>query len=432
MTRFARHAAYLSLVALACAATAACSRTTSNPVENSATTADQRSHSTNHSAGGGRTDVNEQDASGEQGVAHADGPAPSPREDATSTNDGPRFEVTSLTDEERAAIGKMDDFQLNGLLSMYVVDAGPDAPSMLGRVSFDGTALRFRPRYPVAFGVRYRLIFHRKRIPGREDAANVAQDYAIGDAPSTTPTSLTEVYPSANELPENLLKFYLHFSAPMSRGEAYERIRLLDADGNEVADPFLELGEELWDADLRRFTLLFDPGRIKRGLKPREEVGPVLEEGKRYTLVIDADWLDTSGNPLAEEVRKSFTALPPDESPLDAESWRVEPPSADTDAPLVVRFDEPLDHALLERVVRVVDAEENPLDGTINITDAETCWQFTPTDAWEPGMYRLVVDTTLEDVAGNSIGRAFDVDVFEPIQKRITTDTIAIPFTVDP
>ncbi len=372
------------------------------------------------------------DESGAQDMPEANGPSSSATEDTADADWRPRFEVTSLTDQERAAIGELDEEQLDQLLSMHVVDAGPDAPSMLGRVLFDGTALRFEPRYPAVPGARYRLIFHRKRIPGREDAASVAQEYAIGGGPAATPNSLTEVYPSSNALPENLLKFYLHFSGPMSRGEAYQRIRLLDADGNEVADPFLELGEELWDADLRRFTLLFDPGRIKRGLKPREEVGPVLEEGKRYTLVVDADWLDASGNPLAEEVRKSFTVLPPDDSPLDAESWKIEPPGAGTDAPLVVRFEEPLDHALLERVVRVVDAAENPVDGAIAITDAETCWQFTPADAWEPGMYQLVVDTTLEDLAGNSIGRAFDVDVFEPIQKRITTDTIAIPFSVAP
>ena len=44
-----------------------------------------------------------------------------------------------------------------------------------------------------------------------------------------------------------------------------------------------------------RFTLLFDPGRIKRGLKPAQRrVGPVLEEGKSYTLVIDRGWTDAA------------------------------------------------------------------------------------------------------------------------------------------
>ena len=80
----------------------------------------------------------------------------------------------------------------------------------------------------------------------------------------------------------------------MSRGEAYRHIRLLDATGKPVAAPFLELDEELWSDDGKRFTLLFDPGRIKRGLKPREELGPVLEAGKSYELV-DRPRLDRRG-----------------------------------------------------------------------------------------------------------------------------------------
>ena len=58
--------------------------------------------------------------------------------------------------------------------------------------------------------------------------------------------------------------------------------------------PFLELDEELWSPDGDSLHLVFDPGRIKRGLKPREEVGPVLEAGKSYSLVIDREWVDAS------------------------------------------------------------------------------------------------------------------------------------------
>src|SRR5262249_56091734 len=92
--------------------------------------------------------------------------------------------------------------------------------------------------------------------------------------PETVPTVVEHVYPSRKELPENLLRFYFHFSAPMSRGDVYQYIRLLDAAGKPIEAPFLELEQELWDESGRRFTLLIDPGRIKRGLKPREEGGP--------------------------------------------------------------------------------------------------------------------------------------------------------------
>ena len=47
-------------------------------------------------------------------------------------------------------------------------------------------------------------------------------------------TRVDHVYPSADVLPDNQLKFYLHFSAPMRRGEAWQHIHLLKQDGQPV------------------------------------------------------------------------------------------------------------------------------------------------------------------------------------------------------
>src|SRR5581483_5374373 len=111
---------------------------------------------------------------------------------------------------------------------------------------------------------------------------------------------------------------------------------------------FLELGEELWDPKGVRFTLLIDPGRIKRGLKPREEIGPVLEDGKSYTLVIDKGWPDARGNPLKADFRKSFRASPPIEKAIDPAAWKIAAPPAGGSAALEVTFPRPLDHAMLQ------------------------------------------------------------------------------------
>ena len=45
--------------------------------------------------------------------------------------------------------------------------------------------------------------------------------------------------------------------------------------------------------------------------------------------------------------------------------------------------------------------------------DSETRWRFTPRDAWLAGDYDLVAFAFLEDLAGNRVGRAFEVDNFE-------------------
>src|SRR2546425_13124120 len=113
----------------------------------------------------------------------------------------------------------------------------------------------------------------------------------------------------------------------MSEGDCYRHIKLLDAKGKAVDLPFLELDQELWDAAGKRFTLFFDPGRIKRGLKPREDVGPALEEGKSYVLVIDKEWEDAKGNPLKETFRKTFRVGSPDDRPPDPKTWNVQAPA---------------------------------------------------------------------------------------------------------
>jgi hypothetical protein len=46
--------------------------------------------------------------------------------------------------------------------------------------------------------------------------------------------------------------------------------------------------------------------------------------------------------------------------------------------------------------------------GTVTVDREETEWVFTPDARWKSGAHRLAIDTTLEDLAGNRIGRAFD------------------------
>jgi hypothetical protein len=157
--------------------------------------------------------------------------------------------------------------QPESILAVYA--AGADTP-MLGTYSRDGDALVFRPRFPLAAGVAYRAVF-----PGGA--------LVVGATAKPAPNARIEhVYPSANVLPANELKLYIYFSAPMSRGEAWQHIHLMDRDsGKPVPLAFLELDQELWDPGNRRLTVLFDPGRIKRGLVPTNEIGPPIVEGKR-------------------------------------------------------------------------------------------------------------------------------------------------------
>ncbi|MBI2150063.1 MAG: hypothetical protein HYU27_05600 [Acidobacteria bacterium] len=248
----------------------------------------------------------------------------------------------------------------------------------------------------------------------------------------TPSTVVANVYPSANVLPENQLKFYIHFSASMSQGDAFDHVALLDESGDRIEDPpFLIRGGELWDREFRRFTLFFDPGRVKRDLGPSLELGPAIQEGKRYTLLVDRKWMDAESNPLKEEFRKTFTVGPADRKPLDLDSWKIVKPRPGALEPVVVEFPEPMDHAILLRELEVLDSAEKPIEGPVALDRDETRWKLMPVAPWKKGAYTLRVGTSTADLAGNMVGRTFEVDLVEKIDERIIRQTRDLSFTIN-
>jgi hypothetical protein len=321
-------------------------------------------------------------------------------------------------------------------------------PPLWGSYRLEGETVRFVPRFPLEPGLRYRAEFDPVRLrilaqglrglpadlrPSLPPAVKLVTELSLPKKPVPSTTRVAAVYPTSDSLPENLLRFYVYFSSPMSRGDAYRHIKLIDTKSSRPVDsPFLELGEELWSPDGARFTLLFDPGRIKRGLKPREEAGPILEAGKSYTLVIARDWPDALGAPLASEFRKCFMAGRPDDVSPDPKTWTLGVPRPDSRGPLEMRFPEPMDRPLLERLISVEDRAGNTVAGRISLADTETRWTFTPRVPWRVGEYRIAIDTELEDLAGNSVARPFEVDATRPITTRVHAERIDLPFRIGP
>jgi hypothetical protein len=325
--------------------------------------------------------------------------------------------------------------QWQSLLSIYaeqgdvITDIG--LPPMLGSYQLQSNTLRFEPQFPLEPGLTYRATFRPERVPGKPSGGKMITAVFRLPARESKPTTVvSRVYPSAAILPENLLKFYLHFSAPMSRGHIYEHIHLRDAAGNDIELPFLEIDEELWDPTMTRLTLFIDPGRIKREINPLEAIGPALEEGKRFTFVIDRAWKDGAGNPLRETFQKPFTVGPADRVPPDPADWIIAPPKTATLDPLSMTFPEPMDHALAERMIRVLDESGALLEGKSAMENQERRWTFIPIRPWRPGSYELSVQTTIEDLAGNNIGKPFEVDLVEPAQRRMVHSTLKLSFKV--
>jgi hypothetical protein len=311
-----------------------------------------------------------------------------------------------------------------GWVSIFAIYTGTgDAPALLGSYRVEGGTLVFRPQFPFAPGVSYRAVFR----PGG-GAKPMEQTFA-GPPRATVPVARVEsVYPSGDTLPSNQLRLYFYFSAPMSREEAAKRIHLLDESRKPLNDVFLP-GEELWDPGFRRLTLTFDPGRIKRGLTSNQKMGPPIVEGRQYTLVVDREWPDARGVPMVEGFRKTFRGGPAQRTPPRPSDWHVNSPKAGSSEPLTVDFPGPMNYPLLLRMLHVAGAH-GMVAGTVSVAQHEAKWRFTPAEPWKAGKYQLIVDTALEDLAGNHIGQAFDVDVFDHVTEHIDAKTVSLDFEV--
>jgi hypothetical protein len=324
--------------------------------------------------------------------------------------------------------------------SIYTGDhlpAGAEQPAVLGTYQIDKDTLLFRPRFPFVKGQTYTARFNLSKLSMdfqkqiQPSTQTLQHTFTVPKPINTSTTHVVQIYPTSSALPANLLKFYIYFSAPIRRGQTYAHIRLLDVSGTEVSNAFLELTPELWSPDTRRFTLFFDPGRIKRGLLPHTDLGLALKRGHTYRLVVEASLKDAYDNPLITTHSKTFDVLPEDCISPNPKNWQIWPPSKNTHEELVVSLDEPLDHGLLNSFIEIKDPTSETLLGAVKTTQNETQWHFTPATPWSAGPHTVHINPKLEDEAGNQLNRLFDVDITEqPADIRGRTQPIVLPFLI--
>ncbi len=99
-------------------------------------------------------------------------------------------------------------------------------------------------------------------------------------------------------------------------------------------------------------------------------------------------------------------------------------------APLTVTFPKAMDDALSLDMLWVTDGDGRKIAGEVAVREGETRWRFTPREPWAAGSYRLVADTRLEDLSGNSLGRRFEVDETHPTTTKFKAETVETPFEV--
>ncbi|MEM1363616.1 MAG: hypothetical protein AAGF94_18225 [Pseudomonadota bacterium] len=220
-------------------------------------------------------------------------------------------------------------------------------------------------------------------------------------------TLVEEIYPSGSRVPENILRLYLYFSAPMAEAYILPSITLRRSDGSQVDGAFLSNRFDLWSPDRTRLTLLFDPGRVKTGLEAHDALGRALVAGETYQLSVDDSARDADGCALATEFSHSFVAGPSDVAPPDPGMWVLDPPKAGTTEPLSISLWTMHDHLSMAFRIRVRRDGET-LPGRLDLRADETVWMFTPRAPWSAERHEISIEEEFEDLAGNRPGQLFD------------------------
>lgn len=277
-----------------------------------------------------------------------------------------------------------------------------------GKHTKEDNNLAFQPYFPFENGLRYIV---------RTKNAN-ADDYSyhpfiIGEKKTVDKAKVISIYPSASQLPENLLRFYIYFNTPMKEGQALKHIQLVHEQGNIDNHAFMAFKQELWSADGKRLTILFDPGRIKRGVSTNMLRGLALEETKQYSLSIANTWLDVYGQPLSERTRKKIEVTKAYRTKINIDQWLVNKPKGNSKEALTIHFDRIMDHALIQSMIQLKDGAENLVAGHWEILEEEKQIKFIPEKKWNSGKYKIVIDSRLEDVAGNNLKNLLDYNKSE-------------------
>lgn len=274
-------------------------------------------------------------------------------------------------------------------------------PPIMGNYETEGGIMIFTPRFPFRFGMTY--------LAAKKDSllfTFTIPVYNEGPEPK-----ISQVFPSSDTLPANLLKMYVEFTVPMQTGKSYRFLSLKDELGEIVQIPFLELQPELWNLTNQRLTLWFDPGRIKRDLGPNQLKGTPLKAGKTYTLTISGEWADAYGRKLNADFEKKFYVKKSDRIQPRTDSWRFTKPTLGTKDPLIIHFSESVDYAVASQSVDLLRHDYTVVSGQIEVKNKERELHFYPVHPWQSDRYKIRIEGRLEDLAGNNLNRLFDRDL---------------------
>lgn len=300
------------------------------------------------------------------------------------------------------AAGAMVEVDLAAALSAHVGRCmeSQALPPMLAEVEVRADGVWLRPRFPLDPTGDYCAVFDSSRLPRPSERSGLRLTAEWTGTGAVEAPRVERVLPAVDTLPANALRLYVEFSRPVFARDVHRWVRLRDETLDTwVETPFVDLPQGLWDPRRQRLTLVFHPGRIKRGVGPNRAMGPPLEPGHSYRLTVAA--------PGTEDFAHRFSVAVADRRPVEPADWRLTPPASAGSA-LRVDFGEALDPYLVERWIWIESAAEELVEVEATVDPDGAAITLTPVDRWPRGGLDLLVDPRLEDLAGNRVAQLFE------------------------
>ncbi|MDT0558858.1 Ig-like domain-containing protein [Ichthyenterobacterium sp. W332] len=239
---------------------------------------------------------------------------------------------------------------------------------------------------------------------------------------------VTQVYPTSNKLPVNLLRMYIQFSKPMKTINNLKHIKLFDAAGEEVKGVIFNNVYELWNDAQTQLTIIFDPARVKTGLIANEQLGRVLKPNQTYHLVIN-NLQDVYGNSLKEPYTKTFSVIKEDIVSPDTDLWNILLPSPNNKIALQVDFGNSIDMMSLLHRIRIYNSDNEIIKVSIHIGQEEKSIKFIQEEKWVKGNYTLKINSRLSDPSGNNLNGLFD-HAIGSLKNKQEGKIISLPITI--
>ena len=244
----------------------------------------------------------------------------------------------------------------------------------------------------------------------------------------TAATEVADIRPTAAEVPCNLLRLYVWFSAPMSEGYAAGNVRLAGDGGPRSPEPCCPASMSCGTPPVAGSPSCWTPPASSAAW---------LATGRPVTrcdLASHSGWSSTAGSvmrkdsPCEADAQRRYEVGGEERRHVDPASWLLTVPPAGTSEPVQVAFGRPLDHGLLARCLHVAGpgGELTPRHRCRSAPGNSMAAGAPP--GLGTGSRQLIVDPVLEDLAGNSVSRVFDRDLTRPKDEPRQARPVTVPF----